>query len=60
MTNAHKQMLDTETSQVVDILTPDDFEGYDYNRPSGDWELVMYPSGQRVWIPQTVLVTIPE
>ena len=35
---------------VLTIAGPQDFEGYEYNRPTDQWELVMYPDGIMVWI----------
>lgn len=34
---------------LVTILGPEDFDGYEYNRPSPQWELIRYPSGQQAW-----------
>lgn len=32
------------------ILGREDFDGYDYNQPSPEWELVQWEDGLRSWI----------
>lgn len=36
----------------VKVLSAQDFEGYDYNKPSDNWELVDLPDGFRLWTPK--------
>lgn len=36
--------------QVVVILGPEDFDGYEYNRPSKEWELILKEDGKRGWV----------
>lgn len=39
----------------VKILTPKDFDGYDYNKPGDKWELVEMLDGLRIWTPKNQL-----
>lgn len=58
-----KKYYDTTiTQREVRILGPSDFDGYEYNKPNGLWELVEYvgvedAAGQplRVWTPKYAL-----
>lgn len=35
--------------EVAVIQGPEDFDGYEYNRPGPNWELILYPDGQQAW-----------
>jgi hypothetical protein len=37
-------------AESVKLLGPKDFEYYEYNRPSQDWELVEFEDGKIGWI----------
>lgn len=45
----NKALRDKESGWIYPILGPEDFEGYDYNRPNAKWELVRFPSGTMFW-----------
>ena len=31
------------------VLGPEDFEGYERNKPNDGWELVLWEDGNRLW-----------
>lgn len=45
-----KTISDHYRTEYGYILGPEDFSGYDYNKPSDKWELVLWDSGDRTWI----------
>lgn len=45
-----KALKDKESGHLYPILGPEDFDGYERNRPSSKWELVLEENGERVWM----------
>lgn len=50
MKESKKSLLTTINQSEVTILSPEDFKGYEKNKPGKNWELIEY-RGNKVWIP---------
>ncbi len=46
--------------EVVTILGPEDFDGYERNRPGPKWELIRYPNGHETWCGNIWLKALDE
>lgn len=49
-------VTDRDNGLTLMILGPQDFDGYNRNRPNDSWELVSYPDGEHLWIGNNKIV----
>jgi hypothetical protein len=55
-----RKQMRFESGELVTILTAEDFEGYDYNKPGDAWELARFPDGSIVWVSHRALSMEPS
>lgn len=54
----HGTKVITSDNYIGTVLGPEDFDMYDYNRPSEKWELIDYGDGVCLWTGNNILEEI--